>query len=816
MESRRIFSLLLFLFAGSGCAALIYEIVWFQLLQLVIGSSAISLGFLLAAYMGGLCLGSASLPRIVSPKQHPLRVYAVLELGIGILGLIVLLVVPLVGRIYVAAATQGLIGLVLRGAIAAICLLPPTLLMGASLPAIVRWVETTPKGISWVGLLYSANLAGAVFGCLMAGFYLLRVFDMAVATYVAVSINVGIALVSFAVGGGRKFQQISRPSPPLSAGESKQSRSLFIYLAIALSGLSALGAEVVWTRLLSLLLGATVYTFSIILAVFLFGLWAGSTIGALLARRAENPRLVLASFQILLAVTIAWTGYTISHSLPYWPIDPWLSLNPWFNFEIDLVRCAWAIFPATVLWGASFPLALAAVAGPGQDPGKLSGQIYAANTAGSIAGALLFSLILIPTAGTRTSQQILIELASLAAVIAAFSMPGVRRLRTARFATIALAIVLGAALTPLISEVPWQAIAYGRRMAPIARAFDFDREHPTTVLYRGEGINSSLLIAERAGQRQFFVSGKAEASTAPLDMRLERMMGHVPALIHPNPRSVLTVGFGAGVTAGSFVTYPNVESIVICELEPQIPPASTKYFGQQNYNVLNDRRTRIVYDDARHYIFTTRDKFDVITTDPIHPWVKGTSTLYSKEYYELVKDHLNPGGVVAQWLPIYDSDPETIKTELATFFDVFPSGTIWSNNLNSDGYDLVLIGQADASLINVDDVQRRLDDPTYTAVSQSLNEVGFHSAVEFFATYAGRASDLRPLIANAQINNDMNLRLQYIAGLGLNSMAFQGIYRTILGYRKFPDGLFVGSSGRMDALRTLLRPYVDHRRSGLP
>ena len=816
MESRRIFSLLLFLFAGSGCAALIYEIVWFQLLQLVIGSSAISLGFLLAAYMGGLCLGSASLPRIVSPKQHPLRVYAVLELGIGILGLIVLLVVPLVGRIYVAAATQGLIGLVLRGAIAAICLLPPTLLMGASLPAVVRWVETTPKGISWVGLLYSANLAGAVFGCLMAGFYLLRVFDMAVATYVAVSINVGIALVSFAVGGGRKFQQISRPSPPLSAGESKQSRSLFIYLAIALSGLSALGAEVVWTRLLSLLLGATVYTFSIILAVFLFGLWAGSTIGALLARRAENPRLVLASFQILLAVTIAWTGYTISHSLPYWPIDPWLSLNPWFNFEIDLVRCAWAIFPATVLWGASFPLALAAVAGPGQDPGKLSGQIYAANTAGSIAGALLFSLILIPTAGTRTSQQILIELASLAAVIAAFSMPGVRRLRTARFATIALAIVLGAALTPLISEVPWQAIAYGRRMAPIARAFDFDREHPTTVLYRGEGINSSLLIAERAGQRQFFVSGKAEASTAPLDMRLERMMGHVPALIHPNPRSVLTVGFGAGVTAGSFVTYPNVESIVICELEPQIPPASTKYFGQQNYNVLNDRRTRIVYDDARHYIFTTRDKFDVITTDPIHPWVKGTSTLYSKEYYELVKDHLNPGGVVAQWLPIYDSDPETIKTELATFFDVFPSGTIWSNNLNSDGYDLVLIGQADASLINVDDVQRRLDDPTYTAVSQSLNEVGFHSAVEFFATYAGRASDLRPLIANAQINNDMNLRLQYIAGLGLNSMAFQGIYRTILGYRKFPDGLFVGSSGRMDALRTLLRPYVDHRRSGLP
>jgi spermidine synthase len=447
------------------------------------------------------------------------------------------------------------------------------------------------------------------------------------------------------------------------------------------------------------------------------------------------------------------------------------------------------------------------VAVPQQDPGKLSGEIYATNTAGSILGALIFSLILIPTVGTRASQQVLIGLSVVAAILAAVSIRGVPRLRRTHIAAMAAAgIVLGAALMWTVSDVPWQVIAYGRRMAPITRAFDFDPGHPTTVLYRGEGINSSLLIAERAGQRQFFVSGKAEASTAPLDMRLERMMGHVPALIHPNPRSVLVVGFGAGVTAGSFVVYPDVEGIVICELEPKIPPASTKYFGAQNYDVLHDRRTRMVYDDARHYIFTTPDKFDVITTDPIHPWVKGTSTLYSKEYYELVKRHLKPGGVVAQWLPIYDSDPETIKTELATFFEVFPGGTVWSNNLNGDGYDLVLIGREDETAINVDELQQRLERPNYSAVSASLNEVGFHSAVEVLATYAGRAADLRPLLAGAQINSDMNLRLQYLAGLGLNSMAYQRTYREILGYRKFPNGLLVGSGGRIDALRTLLRP----------
>ena len=173
----------LLLFAASGCAALVYEIVWFQLLQSVIGSSAVSLGLLLAAYMGGLCLGSAALPRLVSARYHPMRVYALLELGIGAFGILALFGVPLIGRIYLAGATSGMPGVVLRGMVAAVCLLPPTLLMGGSLPAIARWVESTPTGVSRLGLLYSANIAGAVIGCLATGFYLLRVYDMAVATY---------------------------------------------------------------------------------------------------------------------------------------------------------------------------------------------------------------------------------------------------------------------------------------------------------------------------------------------------------------------------------------------------------------------------------------------------------------------------------------------------------------------------------------------------------------------------------------------------------------------------------------------------------
>ena len=193
----RYFPLLLILFAGSGCSALIYEIVWYQMLQLAIGSTAVSLAFLLATFMGGLCLGSIGLPRFRF-KQHPLRLYAFLELGIALFGILVLYGLPLVDRIYIAGAQHGVPGMLLRGFISGVCLLPPTVLMGASLPAIVRGLESETGGASRWGLLYGWNTAGAVFGCLFAGFYLLRIYNVAVTTYAAVAINVAVALVSFA------------------------------------------------------------------------------------------------------------------------------------------------------------------------------------------------------------------------------------------------------------------------------------------------------------------------------------------------------------------------------------------------------------------------------------------------------------------------------------------------------------------------------------------------------------------------------------------------------------------------------------------
>ncbi len=813
----RFLPVLLLLFAGSGCAALIYEIVWFQLLQLVIGSSAVSLGVLLATFMGGMCLGSFSLPRLLSPRYHPLRVYAVIEVAIGAIGLAVLFVMPYVSHVYIdlgsgsASLRHGLGGIFLRGVACGVCLLPPTMLMGATLPAIARWVEATPQGVSWLGLFYGGNIAGAVLGCLLAGFYLLRLHDVAMTTFVAAIINAGVALAALALAGISPAPNRSVPLPESGKADGKGRRvgvsEVPVYIAIALSGAGALAAEVIWTRLLSLLLGATVYTFSIILAVFLVGLGLGSSVGSLIARTSARPRFAFGCCQWLLAGAIAWTAYIVSESLPFWPINPYLSTDPWATFQLDLVRCVWAILPATILWGMSFPLALASVAAPGQDPGRLVGGLYAANTFGAIIGALLTSLLLIQWVGTQHSQRILIGISSLAALI--ILVPFVWRFRQAGLtggrprreaisavssSLFAFTVIIPALLAWSVPPVSWELVAFGRALVTYRNQWNW--------LYVGEGMNSSVAVTyQENGIRNFHVSGKVEASTDPTDMRLQRMLGHIPALLHAKPRSVLVVGCGAGVTAGSFVPYPDVERIVICEIEPLIPKLAGAYFSEENHFVTEDPRVEIIHDDARHFILTTQEKFDIITSDPIHPWVKGSATLYTKEYFELCQQHLNPGGLITQWVPLYETKEDVVKSEVATFFEVFPNGTIWSNDKNGQGYDVVLLGSAEPMTINVDELQRRLDQPDYSAVAKSLDLVGFGGTVALFKTYTGRASDLQPWLVGAEINRDRNLRLQYLAGMGLNVDQASFIFGKIQKYRKYPDDLFVGSGMRNTALR---------------
>ncbi len=800
----KFYPLVLCFFVGSGLAALIYEIVWFQLLEFVIGSTAASLAVLLGTFMGGMCLGSLAFARIIPASFHPLRVYAAMEFGIGLIAILVLYFLPPAADLYSSIGSHGFTGILFRALLCAAFLLAPTVLMGATLPCAARWVESTPRGVSWLGILYTGNLAGAVFGCLFAGFYLLRLYDMSTATFVAAAINALCAALAFLLAAVAPHHE---PAAPLSAERAPlRLESTAVYLTIAVSGLTALGAQVVWTRLLSLLLGASVYTFSIILAVFLLGLGLGSSAGSLLARSGRNSLVMLGWCQFFLVAGIAWAAFSIDAWLPYWPVDPLLSTNPWLTFQLDLARCLWAVLPAACLWGASFPLALAAAASQHKDSGRVVGAVYAANTFGAIVGAVAFSIILIPAVGTLWAQRILIAAAAVAAMMilltrlrAGIPAAGRRVPLTAALGAAVAVPVAAAVLAYGAPPVPGELYAFGRTiMNP-----DYEPRMPK-MLYVGEGMNASVAVSEDQNQiRYFHVSGKTEAGTHPVDMRLQRMLGHLSALINPEPRSVLVVGFGAGVTAGTFVTYPGIKRIVICEIEPLIPQMISGYFSEENYNVVKDPRVEIVYDDARRFVLTSKEKFDIITSDPIHPWVKGSATLYTREYFELVKRHLKPGGVVTQWVPLYESTTDAVKSEMATFLAVFPNGIVWIND-REGGADVVLFGQVDPMPINVDEVVERFDRTENARAAKSVRDVGFSSAIDLLSSYAGRGPDLAAWLNGAAINTDRDLRLQYLAGMGLNVHEEYQIYSELMEARRISPALFVGSAETLAKLRNVI------------
>jgi spermidine synthase len=789
--------LLLILFIGSGCAALIYEIVWFQLLQLVIGSSVVSLGVLLGTFMGGMCLGSLLLPRAVSPRHHPLRVYATLEFGIGLIGLLILWGMPLIGGIYTAWAGPGVAGLFVRGIVAAICLLPPTLLMGATLPAVARWVETTPQGVSWLGFFYGGNIAGAVIGSLTAGFYLLRVYDTAVATYVAVALNFLVAAIAFLIS---RMVPAGATQPAASPATNVKGAAgaWAVYVAIGLSGATALAAEVIWTRILSLLFGATVYTFSLILAVFLIGLGIGSSLGAAVGRGLRRPRVALGICQALLCAAIAWTAYVTTQSLPFWPINPSLAITPWFTMQLDLVLCLWAVLPAAILWGASFPLALASVASPGQDPARLVGGVYAANTVGAIVGSLAASFVLVAWIGSQHAQQVLIVASLVSALLVlAWGVADQERMsNTAQWLTTG-GLIAGAAVAVLLArsvpEVPGVLIAYGRYTAT--------RNGQDKIIYKDEGMTASVAVSEMPnGVLNYHNAGKIQASSQPEDMRLQRMLGHLTTLLPASAKRVVVIGCGAGVTAGAVSIDPAVEYETIAEIEPLVPRVVSTYFAAHNFDVVRNPKVHIQIDDGRHYVATLRGKFDALTSDPLDPWVKGAAMLYTREFFEDVKAHLNPGGVVTLFVQLYESNTDAVKSEIGTFFEAFPNGMVFGNTNNGVGYDLVLFGQVEPTTINLDAIDARLKQPEYAKVAQSLREIGFNSAVDLFSTYAGNAADLKPWLKDAPINRDRNLRLQYLAGLGLNLYQSGPIYAEMLSYRTLPQNLFVGSDALKNAV----------------
>ena len=795
-EASRVEQGIRLMFLASGCAALTYEVVWFHLMRLVIGASSLSVGIVLASFMGGMFLGSLLFARYVPRGKHPLKVYAAIEIGIGVFGLLMPLLLPAIRYFYVGLVGYGALGIALRAVVAAVLLLPPTALMGATLPAIARRYSGGRRGTSALAWLYAANTIGAVLGALLSAFYLLAVWDVWIATFTAVLLNFAVAAYA---------RHLSRTAPATvdvpgrGAAPAPPRRTIdprIVYLGTALSGLTALGGQVVWTRLLTLLFGATVFAFAIILAVFLAGLGLGSAIAAGMLRRGLNPLRGLAWSQLLLVPTLLVAAFLIARVLPW--ASPGATTPVQALHGLHVIRAIVVILPSAVLWGMSFPLALAAVNQAGGDPGRSSGLVYASNTVGAILGALLVSFWAIPAYGTKWAEQLLVVLAGASAAIlfygAARSRSDAERANADIPAPWALAAgLMAAALLPGLSKV---FLAHGRYIWWV----DPRDQYP----YVSEGASSTVAVhVGTDGYKNFHVSGRVEATNNPADLRTERLIGHLTGLTHPSPKSVLVVGLGGGVSAGALTLYPEVKRIVICEIEPRVVGAAQQ-FSKENFSVLSDPRVEIVFDDARHFLATTREKFDVITSDPIHPWVRGNSILFSREYYEIVKARLNPGGIATQWVPLYETSELAIRIQMRTFIDAFPNGTVWNTAITGRGYDVVLVGGSEPLRLDLDVIDKRMLEST--RLYQSLREVKISNAVDLLATYGTSGPDMKKWLDGVPVNRDFSLKLEYISGLALNAGEADPIYQHMVAGRSVPP--FTGQDAALGELRRRLRANV--------
>ncbi len=361
--------------------------------------------------------------------------------------------------------------------------------------------------------------------------------------------------------------------------------------------------------------------------------------------------------------------------------------------------------------------------------------------------------------------------------------------------TIAAVLVCGLLIhtVPPLSKL---LVAHGRYSATWVGKGD--------IVYAAEGINSSVAVASFPnGALTFHVAGKIQASNVPRDMRLQRMLGHLTTLTVAAPRSVLVIGCGAGITAGAVSIDPRVDPETIAEIVPLVPQAAANYFAEPNFDVLHNPKVKIRIDDGRHYLLTTKERFDGITVDPLDPWVKGAANLYTREFLETMKQHLNPGGAVTMYIQLFETNADAVKSAVATFFDAFPNATIWGNPYNGQGHDMVLLGQVDPLHIDLDQMEALFGHghaPAFDKIADSLAEVGMNSPVDLFATYAGRKSDLIKWLRGATINRDANLRMQYLAGTGLNRDDSASIYASMLAHRRFPEDIFTSTEGRVYSL----------------
>jgi len=787
-------ALLYVCFFASGMAGLTLEIVWSKYLSYLLGNSIYGVSTVVAAFLGGLGVGAVVGGRLASRAREPLLLYARLELLVGVMGLLsplaYLLARPLFASLYGAIGGSGALFLLVRFLILFAALLLPTIAMGATLPLLVS-AFTRREGDfgSSVSRLYAINTIGAVLGVAAAGFALIPSLGLwkTAAAAAAIDFAVAGAILALKLRGGALRGAAAGETPGTPAGPSSGSlagaksapreaaRSAIAGLILplfALSGFCALLYEVAWTRILSVPFGGMVYSFSAILAVYLFGIAVGAAFAAVLLKRTSSPALLFGLLQLLLAGSVV-LGTRVFASLP----DMQATLiaqsrgSASHLFAGEALLTARIVLLPTFFLGALFPLAAAIYQRGRLEPGASVGTIYAANTLGSIAGSVLTGFVLIPALGSLHSLLVAALANAAVGCLALLLGEGIVLKRViAAFAGVAATIAVS-----LFAAPTWDAERMSLGFVRLLRAYEFGGEglvhriierigrskELERLLFYKEGRLATVTVLETGDRRALLINGKTDATTGSgEDMAQQVMVGQMPLLMAPNAESVCVVGYGSGVTTHAVLTHP-IRSALTIELEGSVIEAAP-FFETAAMRPLSDPRSKLVIEDAGTYLRSTREDFDVIISEPSNPWIAGVGNLFTKEFYEEARRRLRPGGVFCQWIQTYSVSPATLSTVFRTVSTTFPKGQLFY--VESSG-DLIILAVPDREL--------SLDRAAMTAafsrpaVAQDFARIGVRSVQDVLGAYRGRLDRIALSAGPGPVNTDDNSWLEHRAPLDL-------------------------------------------------
>ena len=715
-------------------AALVYQSLWLRSFGLVFGSTTDAVALVLVIFMGGLALGAALAARR-RPGSRPLRAYALVEMAVGVSTCATLPLLRGLPRLYASVdavrSLEGPADVLARSAAAAAVLLLPTMLLGATMPLAVESQARQGRDVhASLGRLYLLNTLGGAAGVALAPFVLLPELGLTGALAAAALVNGLVGLVAWRWSletGEAASAEVplrtetaipNRPQEPDGTSRSRPQTALFPALA-AMSGAFTFGLEVVWTRSLALVLGSSVYAFASMLLAVLLGLSVGALVYDRWGRRLEEPARAVGGL-LLAAGAAGLFSMLVLGQLPamFLALMRVLPVSFGAHASAGLGLALLALMPVAVVLGATFPLLLHLAETGGAQ--QRTGRLYAWNTAGAMAGALLTDLVLVRALGLQGSSAALAGLAAAAGTAAALAARG----RAPALAAAVGGVVVVAALVAAPRFRPWDPLLmasgvyeYGLEWKdrPGFRLPDLAQER--RILFYEEGQEAVVAVAERAGSLRRFLSvnGKTDAGSGAEDVLTQKLIAHLPLLLHEDPKSALVVGWGAGATAAAAALHP-VERLECVEIEPATFRAAG-FFGDLSAAVREDPRFRVVFRDGRTHLLRSRERWDVIVSEPSNPWITGVANLFTREFYEAVRPRLAPRGVFGQWFHYYRFEPADVKVEIATFASVFPHASLWlvPPTTGPDGprlaADLLLVGSAEPHSLDWPRLRARLRRP---------------------------------------------------------------------------------------------------------